>query len=483
MKGVDAYLAAVITAVTLTGCASQTALTEQAAYQQYPALEELRDQVEQGKSQNLNVLSPQRYSQARKSYQDALKWAQADNAKATGIARQGLASISEARTNADVAAYNLEDVLNARQKALAANADKVIPGEFMKAEDNLVKLTGMIEKGSVEDAKAGRAEVARQYSQAELNALKGNIVDRARDALESARSRDIDDLAPKTMEMAQEEYQLALKTLDADRTDTERAQTHAQKSLWNVMRAEYIADTVKYFDESDFNEEDKVLWYQQQLATASRPINQQLPFDQPNKEVVRQVSANIQGLMTDRDSALLALENAKTREMRAASEKDELMAQQQREDQRKQAITAKFAVVQSLFTEKEADVYRQKDNVLIRAHGFNFPSGKSEIQGENFALVNKIIEAVKEFPNARVVVSGHTDNRGSTELNQGLSQQRAEEVAKMLKEIGRIPSNKITAMGYGEQRPVSTNDTTEGRADNRRVEVLIVNEGGVEQVY
>ena len=136
----------------------------------------------------------------------------------------------------------------------------------------------------------------------------------------------------------------------------------------------------------------------------------------------------------------------------------------------------KFDEVQALFTAKEANVYRQRQNILISAHGFQFPSGQSEIQAGNFPLMNKITRAIKTFPNARIEVIGHTDSRGDENINKTLSEERALKVAKFLNEVGEISNNKITSRGFGEIRPVATNETNEGRAENRRVEIKIINE-------
>jgi outer membrane protein OmpA-like peptidoglycan-associated protein len=132
--------------------------------------------------------------------------------------------------------------------------------------------------------------------------------------------------------------------------------------------------------------------------------------------------------------------------------------------------------VQGLFTPAEARVYQQKQNVLISAHGFRFPSGGSEIGTENFALMNKIIQAVQTFPSSYIEISGHTDSAGSDALNKKLSQARADNVAKFLVEVGNIAASRIIATGYGEDRPVASNETPEGRAANRRVEILINNQ-------
>ena len=129
-----------------------------------------------------------------------------------------------------------------------------------------------------------------------------------------------------------------------------------------------------------------------------------------------------------------------------------------------------------MFNANEANVYLQRQNVLISAHGFQFPSGQSEIQTENFPLMNKIIRAIKIFPGARIEVAGHTDSVGSDAINKNLSQARAEKVGKFLKEVGEIEPARITTHGYGESRPVASNETVAGRAENRRVEIKIINE-------
>ena len=137
---------------------------------------------------------------------------------------------------------------------------------------------------------------------------------------------------------------------------------------------------------------------------------------------------------------------------------------------------ARFEQVQSLFLPEEATVYRQRENVLISAHGFQFPTGRSEFESQNFAVANKVIEAIAIFPNSRIEVTGHTDATGSADINRKLSQERAANVMKFLNEIGRIPLDRLSSEGFGEDRPFASNKTEEGRAQNRRVDILIKND-------
>ncbi len=128
-----------------------------------------------------------------------------------------------------------------------------------------------------------------------------------------------------------------------------------------------------------------------------------------------------------------------------------------------------------MFNDNEAYVYRQGNNVLLETHAFNFQVGNSEISSENYGLLEKIMDAIKVFDNPEVVIMGHTDSTGGDAINQQLSVKRAQTVTDFLKKVGKFASNRISTRGYGESRPVASNETREGRERNRRIEVLIVN--------
>jgi outer membrane protein OmpA-like peptidoglycan-associated protein len=86
--------------------------------------------------------------------------------------------------------------------------------------------------------------------------------------------------------------------------------------------------------------------------------------------------------------------------------------------------------------------------------------------------LDKLAAVLKEYPDTDIEVQGHTDSRGADDYNMGLSEKRAAAVATYLKGKG-VPSSRIKTKGFGETAPVATNDTDEGRAQNRRVNFLI----------
>lgn len=103
-----------------------------------------------------------------------------------------------------------------------------------------------------------------------------------------------------------------------------------------------------------------------------------------------------------------------------------------------------------------------------------FDSGKSDLKpGSTKMLVTSPV-GIKAKPGWLIVVSGHTDNTGNPKLNQTLSLQRAEAVRNWMRDTGDVPESCFAVQGYGESRPIATNDTPEGRALNRRVEISLV---------
>ena len=102
-----------------------------------------------------------------------------------------------------------------------------------------------------------------------------------------------------------------------------------------------------------------------------------------------------------------------------------------------------------------------------------FDTGKSSIKAESTSVMVDIITILKEYPTAKFTVEGHTDSVGSNSLNQKLSESRALSVKSFLVEKG-IEEFRLSAVGYGEDKPIATNNTAAGRKQNRRVEINLV---------
>jgi outer membrane protein OmpA-like peptidoglycan-associated protein len=100
-----------------------------------------------------------------------------------------------------------------------------------------------------------------------------------------------------------------------------------------------------------------------------------------------------------------------------------------------------------------------------------FETGKATLTSDSHARLDSIVEYMTHKPSASIEISGHTDNVGSKKKNKRLSQERADAVRDYL--VGKgIEANRIQAVGYGDERPIATNETPEGRQQNRRIEAM-----------
>ncbi len=102
-----------------------------------------------------------------------------------------------------------------------------------------------------------------------------------------------------------------------------------------------------------------------------------------------------------------------------------------------------------------------------------FDFDKATIKEGYYKDIDDLVNVMKDYPDLNVVIEGHTDNIGKAEYNKKLSQERADAIKKYMVEKGGIDAARIDAQGFGDERPVDSNDTKEGRANNRRVEAAV----------
>jgi len=118
-------------------------------------------------------------------------------------------------------------------------------------------------------------------------------------------------------------------------------------------------------------------------------------------------------------------------------------------------------------------VTREGDNIILNMpSNITFDSNSYELKGKFNETLNSVVLVLNEYKSTTVTVMGHTDSTGSQELNQKLSQNRALAVANYLANKG-VAQERLAASGYGEAFPIAPNNTENGRAQNRRVEVKL----------
>jgi outer membrane protein OmpA-like peptidoglycan-associated protein len=118
-------------------------------------------------------------------------------------------------------------------------------------------------------------------------------------------------------------------------------------------------------------------------------------------------------------------------------------------------------------------VTRQGDNIILNMpSNITFDTDRSDIKPQFYDTLNSVAIVLNEFYRTRVAVYGHTDSDGSENYNYDLSQRRADSVAQYLKSQ-QVNPRRLSVEGWGESRPIASNATAEGKAQNRRVEIVI----------
>lgn len=111
--------------------------------------------------------------------------------------------------------------------------------------------------------------------------------------------------------------------------------------------------------------------------------------------------------------------------------------------------------------------------LTVRLKNIYFDFDKTTLKSESFVELNKVVDFLKQNPSISIQIEGHTDSKGSDDYNLNLSQGRSQSVVDYLISQG-IDASRLSAQGFGESKPIDTNDTDAGRANNRRVEFRVV---------
>jgi OmpA-OmpF porin, OOP family len=120
----------------------------------------------------------------------------------------------------------------------------------------------------------------------------------------------------------------------------------------------------------------------------------------------------------------------------------------------------------------DATVCQQLFSDLLGKGSIRFESGRAVLDPDSAGLLDRLIETALRCPAANIEIAGHTDGDGEDAFNQALSEKRAQAVTDYLVKAG-LPADRFTAVGYGSTQPIASNDTDEGKAQNRRIEFVV----------
>ena len=434
---------------------------------------------------NAAVLAPA----AWEAGMDAYTAAENDLARAGSISRiqsrlaTAEVSFNEAAAAAASAATTLEPLLQTRQQTLAAAADVFAVQAWNDAEASLRAVSRRLGATPYAAMNDRIAATDKLYRDAELVAIKAQNLSQSRSLLAQAAVDRVPRYAPQTYARAESLLAQAEALIEQNRYELEPARRLAEQAAYEARRAVSMTGRILQLLEEERTVEEFILVYEQGIAEIAAAAGREPRLDAGIEPLIRDLVTDVEALRDRERQLQIELEETRIRSAGLEEEIRELDQQLGGVFRERVALVQRleaeerereqFLRIENMFSGDQSQVSRQGQSVVVTLNGLAFASGSSQIDPAHAALLETVGEAVDVFPQSRIVVEGHTDAYGGARSNMSLSRARAEAVGAYLSNELGIDGNRISALGYGETRPVANNETAQGRARNRRIEVRI----------
>lgn len=427
--------------------------------------------LEQARSENGAYLSPENFKMALSAYEEALnmydeKESQKDIRKkldeSADYAEKALGVIHLAQSV-------MEETILARDAALTAQAPLYEEDMWDEAEELFLSAVTNLEDEDIDDAREYAADALQIFNQAELLSIKKGILGAARQNIKKAKSLDAEEYAYRTITDAENILMEAEKLLEGNRYAKDEALNKAEMATKQGEHAIYLSKTIKELSKKEDNWEILFLKFEEILSEIGAPFNYTPTYENGFNKAVKTLSSHINTLKEEKK--LLLNENSRLKEQLKSAKEN--AANYSAELAKKEEKEQRIKDLNTLFTTQEAKIVYEGEKIIIRLIGLNFPSGKEIIQPEYFSLLTKVQHALRLFKESHYLVEGHTDALGNNSTNKLLSEQRAQSVQEYLTANMELPNEQISYMGYGESKPIASNETKAGRAQNRRIDIVI----------
>ncbi len=439
---------------------------------------------EKAKAEKAEIYAPENFSAALRYYESAQK--SFEKARSIQEIRKNIertaGHLQDAIRYADVAKLNFASTIESREAASSAEASEYARELWSSAEKSFNAAMIRMESDDLKGAQRRAADAEESYRAAELKAIKVAILGPAKELLLEAERIKAANYAPESFNRARQSVYDVDNMLSKNRYAQDEGTALAKEAKYQAQHSILLTHRIKELQKERHVLERLLLEGETNLDLIASSLNLSLNFNQDNQ-------TNIETILLAIDDLQHAKQELQARKAEIAILNEQLDSMQARlgqysksEKELQQKIALKRAQEQtvqniaSTFSRSEAQVLIDGNNVIIRLYGLSFPVGTSEIKPEYFELLKRVQRGILEFKNAEVTIEGHTDSRGSAQLNQRLSNQRAEAVRTYLLANMSFPAAKMQAVGFGETKPVANNENEQGRAKNRRIDITIVPE-------
>ncbi|MFQ5650385.1 MAG: OmpA family protein [bacterium] len=436
-------------------------------------------------SEQANLFSPTNYKNAMSKYYEASKDFQRGKNLNT---IQG--KLSEVRTYlnkclqiAKRGSVTFGTTIKAREDALRANAPEYAKNLYNKAESEFISAAKKLERNDVKGAKKRLPQIDDLYRQAELNAIKVSIIGNVRNLMREAKEIEANKYTPITYANALKLLNESEAILNSNRRSESSAKEKAEKAEFEAKHAIFLTRQIKRLKKNEREWENFILDREVIIEDIAKELGFEAYFDEGMQKPLNgilKIAASLQlekrellSEVKEKDAEIQRL----NQELQSYHEKEQGLQAELREKQYKLEMKRRreerIKSVEEMFASREAVVLRKGNDLIIRLIGLTFPSGKATIRPEFFSLLTTVQRAIRKFPNAPFSIEGHTDSVGDDRYNENLSYERAQAVKQYLLANMGLDESRVTALGYGESRPIASNETNRGRAQNRRIDIVV----------
>jgi outer membrane protein OmpA-like peptidoglycan-associated protein len=399
------------------------------------ALEQTQAQLDQARAKNLEILSPKNFAKAEESMKDARKALVKGNSKEKILKEvsNARAWLAEAQTKGDIVNAAAKGLPDARSGAIKAQANTYFPKEYAKLEKETLDVSEDAEEGDLAKLSKEADTLTSQYHDLEVKAVTKAKLGNAEANIAQAKKEGAEKKAPQTWQAAQTQYDAANKMIMADPRNTAAIDAAAARAT----------------EESQF------------LVQVNQKVKQ----------------GNTEALVLQTENQNRRLQGLAARNQETQKELAQKEAALQAKGSQLEQQTAILQTAEKLRTQlkpNEAEVFVEGNNVKVRLKGVQFASSKATLNRKSSDLLQKVDKALNSIGGVNsITVEGYTDSVGNPEVNKEISQKRAEAVQEYLTSKGQQPAEKVKSVGMGNENPIADNKTSYGRAQNRRIDLVI----------
>jgi OmpA-OmpF porin, OOP family len=394
--------------------------------------------IQEAQDHQIDVFSPKYFHKASNSLKKAKKQQQKGDSSEDVLQTLGeaKANLDQAFTEGEKAKEFLPNIASARYATQETDLTDMTD-ELGDIDSDLKSITESLEDSQKANAEV-RSRIAEQYSLLELKSITKKKLSDVENMINQAEQKNAKDITPEALLVAKNDYKAAQNVIKSDR--------HSDGKINNAV--------------SKARKSSSLLL---KLLASEQISREQSP--ETRAKILEEYNANEKLANAELQKSERMIDN-KNQSLRTAWGENSTLRREQSDD-----LIVQNAM--SEFKKDEADVYRQNGNIIIRLKSMAFASGRSDLPASSISVLEKVKSVIQDLGPGNVIVEGHTDAIGNAKNNTILSMERADAVAKFFSVDQELHNHHFQTAGFGYSKPISTNKTSQGRAQNRRVDIII----------